>query len=98
MAERPLHGEEIRALLIEVAEALPDGEQHSITVVGGAVLALHELRSTTAGVDTVQRLPEAVRAAAAVVAETHDLGPQWLNDAAAAFRPATMDDARAVTE
>ena len=92
MAERPLTGAEIRALLLELADVLPDGEQHSITVVGGAVLALHELRSTTADVDTVRHLPEAVRAAAAVVAEAHDLGPDWLNDAAAAFRPATMDE------
>lgn len=93
MTERPLNGDEIRALLLEVAEVLPDGEQHSITVVGGAVLALHELRSTTADVDTVRRLPGTVRSAAAVVAKIHGLGPHWLNDAAAAFRPANMDDA-----
>jgi hypothetical protein len=92
MSERPLDAEAIRAFLLEVADSIPTGERHSIIVVGGALLALHHLRATTADVDAVRQIPEPVRLAVQAVAHRHDLAPKWLNDAAAAFRPATLDD------
>lgn len=93
MPDRPLDGREIRSYLEETADAVSDDEHHTIIVVGGALLAWHELRSTTADVDTVRHLPEAVRRAAHTVGQRHDLSPNWLNDSATAFRPGTLDDA-----
>lgn len=93
MPDRPLDADEIRVLLTEVADELPEGERPTIVVAGGALLAFHALRATTADVDAVRRLPDAVRNAARVVAGRHDLSPNWLNDSATAFRPDTLTDA-----
>ncbi len=92
MPERPLEAHEIAAYLHEVADELADHERHTIVIAGGALLAFHQLRSTTADVDAIRQLPAAVRRAAQVVAQRHDLSPTWLNDSASAFRPDTLAD------
>lgn len=89
--ETPLDGEEIRRYLLEVASAMSvDGPQHRILVVGGALLAWHGLRDTTLDVDSVHRVDEELRQAVQLVAKRHGLAPQWLNDSAAGFVPATL--------
>ena len=94
MPDVPLDGADIRRYLGEVAAALePAGRPHTLVLVGGALMALHGLRKTTADVDTIGRLDDELRAAVAVVAGRHDLAPRWLNASAAAFRPATFSEA-----
>lgn len=84
---------QIQDYLVEVARALPPGDtQHTLLVVGGSLLAWHDLRAATADVDSVARLDDALRTAAHRVARMHDLAPDWLNDASAAFRPDTLTE------
>lgn len=73
MPDPELTGDDIRALLREVAEQLPTGSQRTLVMVGGSLLAWHALRDTTRDVDSVQALDEAMRAAVAEVGERHDL-------------------------
>lgn len=92
MPSRPLTGNEIRALIREVAERLtPQGEQHVVIIVGGSLLASHGLRATTEDVDSVRLIDDELRSAVASVAADHDLSPDWLNANAAMFIPATLD-------
>jgi hypothetical protein len=92
-SDKPLTGEQMAALVAEVADALPPGEpRHMIIVAGGSLLAWQGLRETTMDVDSVQRLSTALRTAVAEVAVRHDLGPHWLNDNAAMFRPQTLNE------
>ncbi len=93
MPDQPLDSVTIGRYLHEVADELPDDSQHTVIVVGGALLALHGLRDSTRDVDSAQRLDDELAAAVARVAGRHDLAPKWLNDAAAAFVPATFDRA-----
>jgi len=58
-----------------------------LVVVGGAYLALHGLRESTADVDTVTRIDASIRAAVETVAAQRDLRPNWLNDDALAYAP-----------
>jgi hypothetical protein len=60
-------------------------------VVGGALLAWHGLRATTRDVDSVERLDDELKAVVKQVAARHDLAPEWLNDAAAGYLPATFE-------
>ena len=92
MPERPRDGPEIRGFLLEVAGLLPDEPPQSIIIVGGALLALHELRATTVDVDSVRRLTAPMRQAVEAVAHHHGLTATWLNDFATAFRPRTLTD------
>jgi hypothetical protein len=92
-SDAPLTGEQIAALVAEVADELPPGEcRHTIIVAGGALLAWHGLRDTTVDVDSVERLEPELRGAVAEVAARHDLAPRWLNDNAAMFRPQTLNE------
>jgi hypothetical protein len=92
-SDSPLTGEQIAALVAEVADELPSGERrHTIIVAGGSLLAWHGLRDTTVDVDSVERLDPELRAAVAEVAVRHDLAPRWLNDHAAMFRPQTLNE------
>jgi hypothetical protein len=85
---------QITSYLSELAEILgEDGRLEKIVVVGGALLAHYGIRDGTRDVDTVRRVSEQLKAAAAAVAERHDLAPDWLNARAAPFRPATLDEA-----
>jgi Nucleotidyltransferase of unknown function (DUF6036) len=91
----PLLGADaIERYLREVAADLPQhGPQHTVVVVGGALLAWHGLRAATRDVDSGRRIDRDLMAAVARVAARHDLAPEWLNDSAAAFVPATLEDA-----
>lgn len=102
MPDGLLHGDEIRALLADVAQRLLATQHtpHTLVVVGGSFMALVGLRDTTADVDTITRLNDNVRAAVEAVAEDRDLRHDWLNDRAAAFAPIGMsvDDCGVLAE
>lgn len=87
----PLGGEVMREYLGEVADRLgDDGPKHVLIVVGGALLAMHDLRDTTRDIDSISPLEQELRDAIAEVAERHDLRIDWLNDRARGFTPATF--------
>ena len=90
----PLNRHDIVGLLTELSEKLKDrGVRGHIYIIGGAAMVLgfrHD--GTTHDVDArVKSDKEAVLAAAAEIAETHGLVPNWLNDDAAVFIPDTAD-------
>lgn len=64
-----------------------------LLIVGGSLLAWHGLRESTVDVDTVRRLDQQLVDAATSVAEVHGIQPNWLNDWAAGFAPATLLEA-----
>jgi hypothetical protein len=89
----PLGGVAIRSHLQEVADQLDGpGPQHTLVLVGGALLAWHGLRDTTRDVDSLRRLDTELRRAVERVAKLHGLTADWLNDNAAGFRPVTFDE------
>ena len=67
-----------------------DGPKHVLIVVGGALLAMHDLRDTTRDIDSISPLEQELREAIAQVAERHGLRIDWLNDRARGFTPATF--------
>ncbi len=68
LPEVPLDGESIREHLIEVAEVLGStGDAQIIIIVGGALLALQNLRDATTDVDSVTRLNTELQQAVAAV-------------------------------
>ena len=88
----PLSGDEIRRHLGEIADELAAaGSQHRVIIVGGALLALHDLRLSTYDIDSVTPVDAELRNAAARVAARHGLGVDWLNDHARSFTPLTLD-------
>jgi hypothetical protein len=87
-----LDGEQIRRLMIEVADevsAAGDGPR-VVVVVGGSLLALHGMRDATRDVDSSRPIDDEIRRATSIVAERHGLAANWLNDHAAPWAPATM--------
>jgi hypothetical protein len=86
-----LDGEAIKALIVEVAAELDDQAQRTIIVVGGSLLAWHDLRDATEDVDSIRPLDDALREAAKTVAARHGLAANWLNDHAAPWASATLD-------
>lgn len=93
MPETTLDGEHIRNYLDEVAEELGPNGQHTLVIVGGALLAWHGLRDATVDVDTVRNVDPELAEAVKQVASRHDLAPKWVNASAAKFIPATFDEA-----
>jgi hypothetical protein len=85
--------EAILAALGELADALAAGQFEQakasidLIVVGGAYLALEEIRVGTDDIDTVTRLDRKLTELIAKLATRHDLAPDWLNDHAAPFKP-----------
>jgi hypothetical protein len=52
---RRLSGDEMKALLAEVAEVMdPTGPQHTLIIAGGSLLAMRGLRGTSEDVDSVR--------------------------------------------
>lgn len=90
MLDLELTGDDIRGYLREVAELLPTGDQHTLVMVGGSLLAWHALRDTTRDVDSVWALDDVMRSAIAQVGRRHGLAPRWVNDSARPFRPQTL--------
>lgn len=86
--------DQIAEYLQELAEILGDqGSPEKVIVVGGALLAHYGIREGTRDVDSVSQLDQDLKAAAAELAERHDLAPDWLNARAAPYRPQALDEA-----
>ncbi|WP_432881368.1 DUF6036 family nucleotidyltransferase [Kribbella sp. CA-245084] len=62
-----------------------------LVVVGGSYLAWHDLRESTADVDSLTRLSDEVKAVVRKIGERHGLRSDWLNDSAMMFTPAGLD-------
>jgi hypothetical protein len=71
-----------------------------VVMVGGAWLLWHAQRAATRDVDCARRLDAQLTVAIEAVGTRHDLRPDWLNDAAAAFWPSgsSLDDCQIVYE
>jgi hypothetical protein len=89
---RRLDRERMLVVLADLDRTLDarDLPHQELITVGGSYLAMVRLRAATMDVDVVTRLTEATRAAIGEVAGRHGLGPRWLNDSAAVFRPAGL--------
>jgi hypothetical protein len=87
MTTSPLSADDIRRLFAELASELEaHGVRAELFLVGGAAIALcFDSRRTTRDLDAVFAPTDAVRLAAAAVAERENLGPEWLNDAVKGF-------------
>lgn len=87
MRSRPLSKAHIERLLRELdTELAATKARGEIYLVGGAVMCLvHEARPATRGLDGFFRPSKQLRAAAARVAERHELAETWLNDAVKGF-------------
>jgi hypothetical protein len=85
--------DEILAALNDLAGALTEedfaqpGASVDLIVVGGAYLALRELRVSTDDIDTVTRLGKELTQVIEEVAGRHGLARDWLNDHAAPYKP-----------
>jgi hypothetical protein len=89
MTVSPLSADDIRRLFEERASELDaQGIRAEIFLVGGAAIALCiDGRRATRDLDAVFLPTDAVRRAAAEVAEREGLEPDWLNDAVKGFLP-----------
>lgn len=84
MSSAPLTRFDIESALLDVADELgADGEgQAEIIVVGGSFMTLHDLRDSTADVDSVSPLDDRVRTAVRRIADERGWAQDWLNDRA----------------
>jgi hypothetical protein len=102
MARRLLSDrDQLEALFDELTEELARlGIATEVVMVGGSWMLWHGRRASTWDVDSARRLGANVTEAVRRVADRHDLGRGWLNDAAAAFWPsgAGYDDCTIVYE
>lgn len=87
MTSRPLSKADILSLLRDLDAELAAADVHGeIHLVGGAVMCLvHEARPATRDLDGFFRPAKQLRAAAARVADRHELPSTWLNDAVKSF-------------
>ncbi|GAA1161232.1 hypothetical protein GCM10009630_69430 [Kribbella jejuensis] len=89
---RVLGKREILGYLREVADELAIRNLTCrLVVAGGSYLALHDLRESTADIDSLTKLTAEVRAVVRRIADRHGLRTDWLNDAASAFAPIGLD-------
>jgi hypothetical protein len=79
--------EELEKMLSLLNEQLrKNGVTGEVCIVGGAAMVLaFGSRQSTRDIDALVMAPASVRAAAAQVAETNGLPPNWLNDGAKGF-------------
>ena len=83
---------EILTHIAEVADELAARELTcSLVVVGGSYMALHDLRESTANVDSVTVLTVELKDIVRQVGERHGLRSTWLHDSATMFAPAGLD-------
>jgi hypothetical protein len=83
---------EILAHIGEVADELVARDiACSLIVVGGSYMALHDLRESTADVDSLTRLSDELKEIVREVGERHGLRATWLNDSAAMFAPTGLE-------
>lgn len=83
---------QILGYLREVADELAVRKQVCrLVVVGGSYLALHDLRESTADVDSLTTLTDELRTVVQLIADRHELRADWLNDSATAFAPLGLD-------
>jgi hypothetical protein len=83
---------EILTHLAEVADELAARDLIcSLVVVGGSYMALHNLRESTADVDSLTVLTAELKAIVRQVGERHGLRATWLNDSATMFAPVGLD-------
>jgi hypothetical protein len=91
MSDRPLDADSLLLMLTEVGDQLSvGGAQHTLIIVGDAVLVWLGLRSSTNSVDTVDRLDDELLTAVQVVGDWNDLDRQWLIDTVASYRSVTL--------
>jgi len=88
-----MNADEIRGNLEALAEELgTSGEEFSIVIVGGALMAFRNLRESTTDIDTVSHIGSELSAAISKVARSRHLPEHWLNQSAKAFAPNTLLD------
>jgi hypothetical protein len=93
-----------RAKIISALQALGEaltreGVRGQLFIVGGAAMALaYSTRRVTRDIDAVFEPKSAIYAAAAKVAEEHDLPEDWLNDAAKGFMPGADEHPRPIPD
>jgi Nucleotidyltransferase of unknown function (DUF6036) len=93
-----------RAKIISALQALGEeltreGVRGQLFIVGGAAMALaYSTRRVTRDIDAVFEPKSAIYAAAAKVAEAHDLPEGWLNDAVKGFMPGTDEHPRPIPD
>ncbi len=89
MPEFLFDGKETLAALRSLADLLATQavEHETLIIVGGSYLALNDLRESTRDIDSVTRLQAATKRAILEIGQQHGYASDWLNDAAAAFRP-----------
>ena len=80
-------GDDVRRLIVELANRLAPSERRDIVIAGGSLLALHGLRDSTADVDSLTLLDTTLCEHIAVIAAQHDLRGDWLNDHAHPYSP-----------
>lgn len=95
MSERSnqvMSGDRIRELLTELGQLLgPHGDDISIVIVGGSLMAIHGLRDGTTDVDTISAIDIELKGAIENLASTHWLASNWLNQSAMMFAPNTFE-------
>jgi hypothetical protein len=62
-----------------------------LVVVGGSYLALHDLRESTADIDSLTKLTAEVQVAVRQIAGRHGLRTDWINDSAMPFTPTGLE-------
>ncbi len=88
-----MNADEIRSNLEALAEELgTTGEEVSVVIVGGALMAFRQLRESTTDIDTVSRIGPELRKAIEKVATSRELPKHWLNQSAMAFAPNTLKE------